>query len=237
MNKRSPLHTSLLILSIVLLGLTGCAAPATQTPATQPADLPTQPAAEPTEPAAQPAPALPSGWQTYSASTDQGQCGYAISHPADMQVASQNTYSWLLNRTTTEPVEAFPNFIYVSVIPDDMQNSEPGTIYNYDPAVTQTLLAMQVSESGPIHDVADLADWYTYTRLPDTQLGGQSAQAYENLKPWEFPTGTNEIRYYLKANGCTYLVGGYMSAAGLDQPGAMDEELFNQIIATFRLES
>ena len=67
-------------------------------------------------------------------------------------------------------------------------------------------------------------------------LSNQTAQTYENTQPWEFPLGTKEIRYYLKANGCTYLVGGYMATVGSGQPGAIDEELFDQIIATFRLD-
>jgi hypothetical protein len=58
---------------------------------------------------------------------------------------------------------------------------------------------------------------------------------YANTQPWEFPAGTKEIRYYLKANGCTYLIGGYVDTTGSNQPGAINEELFNQVIATFRL--
>ncbi|MEO7840406.1 MAG: hypothetical protein ABIU06_13745 [Anaerolineales bacterium] len=54
-------------------------------------------------------------------------------------------------------------------------------------------------------------------------------------QPWKFPLGTKEIRYTLQANGCTYLIGGYLATVGSGQPGAIDEELFDQVIATFRL--
>jgi hypothetical protein len=165
---------------------------------------------------------------------NQAQCGYAIDHPSDMEGTSQDTYSWLLNPTTADPTGAFPNFIYISVIPDDFQSSEPGVIYNYDPAGAQTLLSLQAGESRSLSEDPNLVSWFTYTRLPDATIGGQSAQAYENTQPWEFPAGTKEIRYYLKANGCTYLVGGYMSTVGSGQPGAIDQALFDQIIATFR---
>jgi hypothetical protein len=143
-------------------------------------------------------------------------------------------YSWSLRVSASEPTGPVPNFIYISVIPDGFQGG-PGEIYNYDPAETQTLLNMQVGESKSLRDDPNIAPAFTYTRLPDTTLSNQAAQTYENTQPWEFPTGTKEIRYYLKANGCTYLIGGYMDTAGSGGPGAIDEELFDQIIATFRL--
>jgi hypothetical protein len=153
-----------MILSILLGGAAGCA-PAS----TQPAVLPT--------------PTLSPGWERY---TNQGQCGYIIDHPSDMDGAEQGTYSWTLNSIATEPSGPVPNFLYISVIPDDLQSAEPGMIYNYDPAETQTLLNMQVGESRSLRDFdPNLADWFTYTRLPDTTLGGQAAQTYENTQPWE----------------------------------------------------
>jgi hypothetical protein len=153
-----------------------------------------------------------------------------------MDGASSGTYSWILSPTAAEPSGPVPNFIYISVIPDDFQSSEPGAIYNYDPAETHTLLSMQIGESRSLRDFdANLAPWFTYARLPDTAFGAQAAQTYENDQPWEFPLGTKEIRYYLKANGCTYLIGGYIATVGSGQPGWIDEELFDQIIATFRL--
>jgi hypothetical protein len=213
MTARTQVSTRLILLSILLSWLAGCARPSTP-------------------PAAPPTPTVPSGWETYN---NQGQCGYAIDHPSDMDGASQDTYSWILSRTTTEPSGPVPNFIYISVIPDDFQSGGDEIIYNYNPAETQTLLNIQVGESRSLRDDPNIAPWFTYTRLPDTSLGNQAAQTYENTQPWEFPLGTREIRYYLKANGCTYLVGGYMATVGSGQPGAIDEELFDQIISSFRL--
>ena len=213
MTAKTQVITSLMILSILLGGVVGCVAQ--ETPATI---LPT--------------PTLPPGWETYS---NQGQCGYAIDHPSDMDGIPQGTYNWILNFTTTEPSGPVPNFLYISVIPDDFQSSEPGALYNYDSAETQTLLNLQVGESRSLRNDPTLADWFTYTRLPDRTLSSQTAQTYENTQPWEFPPGTKEIRYYLKGNGCTYLIGGYLATVGSGQPGAINEELLDQIIATFRL--
>ena len=235
MNERIQVITSLMILSILLGGLAGCA-PRSAPPTVPSTAVPTLPNTQPTAlPATAPVPTLQPGWETYTASADQGQCGYAIDHPSDIDVASQGMYSWLLSHTTTEPSGPVPSFVYISVIPDGFQSSEPGSIYNYDPVETQTLLSMQVGESRSLREDINLAPSFTYTRLPDTALGGQAAQTYENTQPWEFPQGTREIRYYLQGNNCTYLIGGYLVTVDSGQTGAIDQALFDQIIATFRL--
>ena len=199
-----------IVLCIFFGMLAGCAAP----------DTPVAPL---------PTPTVAPGWERL---LHEGQCSYVIDFPADMESASQGEYSWILNSTAPEPV---PNFIYISVIPDDFQSSEPGVIYNYDPAEAQTLLNMQAGEQRELRADPTVAPWFTYTRLPDTLLGAQPAQTYENEQPWEFPLGTREVRYYLRGNGCTYLVGGYMATVGSGQPGWIGEEAFDEIVATFRL--
>ena len=218
----------IVILSLLFSGVAGCAQVGTQ-PMDLATSMPSAPA--PVEST------LPSGWETRSASASQGQCGYAISHPSDMDGSSQGTYSWILNNSGTDPTGVVPNFVYVSVIPDDFQSGGDEIIYNYDPAEAEILLNMQVGESKPLRADPDIAQWFTYTRRPDTVINNHAAQTYENTQPWEFPTGTKEIRYYLQANGCTYLIGGYVDATGSNQSGAINEELFNQVIATFRLTS
>jgi hypothetical protein len=218
------LSARLIILSLLLGGVVGCS-PA----GTEPVD--------PATPTPLVAATSPSGWEAYSS---QGQCGYAISHPSDMDGTSQGTYSWYLSHTTTEPSGPVPNFIYISVIPDGFQSDESGVIYNYDAAETEFLLNMQVGESGSVREgtnLSDTAPWFTHTRLPDTTLSNQIAQTYENTQPWEFPPGTKEIRYYLQSNGCTYLIGGYLATGSSGEPRAIRQELFDEIIATFRLTS
>ena len=221
----SQLGVRLVILSLLVGMMVGCA-PA----ATQPVDPIT-----PITPTTLVAATAPSGWESY---TNQGQCGYAISHPAGMDGTSQGTYSWYLSHTITEPTGPDPNFGYISVIPDGFQSSESGAIYNYDAAETEFLLNMQVGESGSLREgtnLADMAPWFTYTRLPDTTFSNQTAQTYENTQPWEFPAGTKEIRYYLQANDCTYLVGGYMATVDSGEPRAISQERFDEIVATFHV--
>ena len=225
------LSVGLALMSLLVVVAAGCA-PATTQPVEPTTTLPVE-ATEPVDPATAP-PAtevtLPSGWESY---TGQGQCGYTIGHPAEMEGTSQNTYSWTLSQASTEPSGPFPNFIYVSVIPTDFQGGA-GEIYNYDPAETQTLLSLQPGESKSLREDPALAPSFTYTRLPDTTLNHQAAQAYENNQPWEFPAGTKEIRYYLQGNGCTYLIGGYISTDDSGAAGAIRRELFDEIVATFQ---
>ena len=224
---------SLMILSLLIVGVAGCA-PAGSQPVDPTTSVPTAATTEPVDPTTAPPvveATLPSGWESY---TNPGVCGYVISYPADMESANQNTHSWSLNYTATDPSGPYPNFIYVSVIPDDFQGGA-GEIYNYDPAETQTLLGLQVGESKSLREDPNIAPSFTYTRLMDTTLGTLTAQTYENTQPWEFPQGTKEIRYYLKGNGCTYLVGGYMDTLGSGQPGAISQALFDEILATFQV--
>ena len=204
---------SLIVLCMVFGGMSACA----------PRNTPS---------AIQPTPTIPPGWDRF---VHEGPCGYVIDFPADMDTTSEGTYSWIWSRTSTEPGGPAPNFVYISVIPEDLQTGAEEIIYNYDPVETRTLLSMQVGESRSLREDPNLESWFTYARAPDTTLGGQAAQTYENEQPWEFPPGSKEIRYYVKAQGCTYLVGGYMTTVGSGQPGAMDQELFEQIIPTFRL--
>ena len=207
--------TRLILLSLLLSGLVACAR-------------------QSTPPAVLPTPTLVPGWERY---THPGPCSYVIDHPSTMDITGQGTYSRILSSPSTEPGGPIPNFLYISVIPDDLPPGGDGSVYNYDPGETQTLLDLQVGESQSLREDPTLTNWFTYTRLPDSALNNLPAHAYENTQPWEFPPGTEEVRYYLKADGCTYLVGGYLATVGSGQPGWIDEELFNRILATFRLWS
>ena len=206
---------------LAILFITGCS---------QGASLPASNAAEPE------AASIPAGWSTYTSQ----QCEYAISHPTEMAGSDQNPYSRLFNFKSADPDAAHPNFVYVSVIAPEVQNMvEAGIynaeVYNYDPAQTDILLGMQVGESKTTHPAPDVQSGFTYQRLPDAAIGGHTSQAYENVQPWEFPAGTKEIRYYSSLNGCIYLIGGYVDTTGSNQPGAITEDVFQQIIATVEL--
>jgi hypothetical protein len=219
----------LLIAALVLVGIVGCApVPAQPLPTDAPSPVPPTAtlAAEPT------VSTVPAGWQT---DTGSQQCGFSISHPAEMQGVSQDSYSWLITTSVSDQDQAARNFVYVTAVPSDFQSGTE-LAYNYDPAGADLLLNLQVREAKSVHPSPDMAQWFTFTRLPDVTIGDQTAQAYENAKPWEFPAGTKELRYYLKANDCIYQVGGYFDTTGSTKPGTMSEALFNQIVATFQVK-
>jgi hypothetical protein len=152
-----------------------------------------------------------------------------------MQGASQDAYSWLITSAAIDPDQAARNFLYVTSVPNDFQSGTE-LAYNYDPAGADLLLNLQVGGAQSVHTSPDMAPWFTFTRLPDVTIGDHVVQAYENAKPWEFPAGTKEIRYFLKTNDCLYQFGGYMDTTGSTQPGAITEDLFHQIVATFQVK-
>ncbi|MGE5376141.1 MAG: hypothetical protein ACM3XO_13875, partial [Bacteroidota bacterium] len=207
MKRIRPFH-----LVFVMFVIASCSqAPSLPAPgASGPQAAPTTPVSTPTSGSM-----LPAGWVTHTSQ----QCEYAISYPTGMQVSDQNPYSQTFAYPLDNSEGGARNFIYVSVIAPEVQNMvRQGVydheVYNYDPAATDLLLNMQVGESQSLHENVNVASGFTYLRQPDTTIGGQNAQAYENVQPWEFPVGTKEIRYYASANGCIYLIGGYMDTTG-----------------------
>jgi hypothetical protein len=216
-----------------MLVITGCSqVPAVSPPgAAEPESAPTTLPSTGAEPVQ-----VPAGWVTHTGEL----CEYAISYPPEMQVTDQNAYSQLISVPMAESDAGSSNFIYVSVIPPEISEKvAAGTyladVYNYDPAATDTLLGIQVGESKSSHPAPAMESGFTYQRLPDATLGGVTAMAFENAQPWEFPVGTKEIRYHASVDGCTYLIGGYTDTAGAALPGAISEDLFQQIMATVRL--
>ena len=181
---------------------------------------------------------VPASWETYTSASQQ--CGYLISYPPELQVTEQTPYSQTFGFQLTDSDAVNPNFIYMSVVTPEIQKmAEDGTynhdVYNYDPSATETMLNMQPGESKSVHQAPGMEIGFTYERKADTQIGGHTAQTYENLNPWEFPGGTKEIRYYLSLDGCTYLIGGYVNTTESNQPGAITESLFHQIIYTVQV--
>ena len=220
------LRATLVIVGLLFGGVAGCAQEGTQqvsqaTPTPPPTLLPT----------ATPEVTVPSGWETYTSQ----RCEYEISHPPEMQVTHNGTYSRILGFELPNPDEGARNFVYVSVISPDLQVSPEEGVYNYDPGEAEILLNMQVGESKSVRNDPTTDPFFTYTRNPDAIINGYTAKKFENTQPWEFPTGTKEIRYYLSVNNCIYLIGGYMDTTGSTLPGVITEDLFNQIVSTFEV--
>jgi hypothetical protein len=244
-NPRLSQRGAAFCLASLLLVINVSCVPASAQPPVQPTPSAVEPApAQPTPSATEPAPTpttasptatgealLPAGWTSY---TSQG-CEYALSYPAAMQISSGGAYSRSLDFKLDNPDEGARNFIYVSVIIPEFQSPGGESIYNYDPREAGLLLNLQVGESKSLRDDPQIAPSFTYQRQADTTISGHAAQTYENVEPWEFPSGTKEIRYYLSLNGCMYQIGGYVDTTQSNQPGAITEDLFHQIVATLRV--
>jgi hypothetical protein len=216
----------LLIVSLLFSGIAGCTQIGPQDAAEDTPTLPATPL-----PTATTEVTVPSGWETYTSQ----RCEYTISYPVEMQVTHNGPYSRTLGFELPNPDEGARNFVYVSVISPDLQVNPDEGAYNYDPVEAEILLNMQVGESKSLRNDPTTDPFFTYTRSPDATIDGQPAKKFENAQPWEFPPGTKEIRYYLQVNNCTYLIGGYMDTTGSTLPGAITEDLFNQIVSTFRV--
>jgi hypothetical protein len=173
---------------------------------------------------------IPAGWVTQTSH----QCEYAISFPSEMQLTKEGSFSETIRFNLANPDEGARNFVYVSVIIPENQSMDSENVYNYDSAEAEILRSMQIGERKALREVPDASPW-TYQRMSDTPISEHTAQTYENDKPWEFPEGTKEIRYYLSLDGCTYLIGGYLDTTQSDQPGAITEDLFHQIVSTIRV--
>jgi hypothetical protein len=231
------LSMTLSIMGLLLMVSVSCSPVRTQLPE-QPIASATISQATPTTvlPTATSEALIPAGWATHTSQ----QCEYAISYPSEMQVTDENRYSQTFGFKLDNLDEGARNFVYVSVIDPEIQSMVKAgvynnEVYNYDPAEAETLLNLQVGESKSLRENLNVASGFTYQRKPDTPISGHAAQSYENVQPWEFPEGAKENRYYLSFNGCTYLIGAYLDTAGSNQPGAITEDLFNQIVATIRL--
>ena len=226
------LRLALVMVGLLLVGATGCqqGGQATPTPSTLPSPTPSPSTPIAVLPTVTAEAIVPTGWETHT----NPRFHYSISYPPDMEGTDSGDYSWTLGMKLANPNEGARNFVYLSVIPAGFQ-SGGGDIYNYNTAEADILLNLQAGESKSLREGLDSAARFSYTRLPDMILNGQTAKVYESIQPWEFPQGTKEIRYYVQTEAYTYLLGGYLDTTGSDQPGAITKELFDQIIATFRV--
>lgn len=126
------------------------------------------------------------------------------------------------------------NFIYVSVVPKDEPANE-GEIYNYNPSQFKKLQDLEIGKSVSLADAGQpkLKEWFTYTRSEDVMIDGRPAKKLQNKKPWEFPTGTAEARYFFETNGVIYILGYYTSAS---EGSDLNDEAAYKIVSSFQLQ-
>lgn len=163
--------------------------------------------------------------------------GYSIQLPSTLEVEQMTPHSIQLITKEKEIGQGPANFIYISVIPQDMKESI-GEIYNYYADDYNELINMTKQGSSiSVTDVdqPDLDEWNTYTFANTVQIDGITAKVFENYKPWEFPNGTTETRYMFEKNGTRYLLGYYTGGDSVGK-AAIDPRIANAIIQSFDLK-
>lgn len=163
----------------------------------------------------------PEGWNLFSNS----QLGVTVTYPENTEFSMNGGSS-----VTFTPVNSSmsPEFLYISVVPLD-EDVEAGEIYNYSPSNYQLLQNLGVGESGaePRHDPVES---FTYTRLSDEMIVGETAKVFENVKPHEFPENTTEKRYLMEKNGKLYIIGYYINSA---DSNSFTQETVSQMVNSF----
>jgi hypothetical protein len=171
----------------------------------------------------------PDSWVTYISDF-----GYKISYPKSYLVTENGDYSITIEKPSGIHGAGNPNFIYVSLVPEDKYESEGG-FYNYNPEQFKKLQKLEVGDSVSLAvSGQDLDNWFTYTRVNDTDIDEYTARRFENTKPWEFPAGTKETRFTFNAEGNIYIIGYYVGGESVDEP--IDERDAYNIIKTVSIK-
>ena len=128
------------------------------------------------------------------------------------------------------------NFIYISVITAD-NKSEEGEIYNFNEKNYQALIKLKVGESISLGDKnqPNLNQWFTYKRLEDVEIGGNTSLVFENNKPWEFPSGTSETLFIFTKNDTICLLGFY-TGGEVEKTLSIDSEVARSVIKSLQLK-
>lgn len=173
---------------------------------------------------------IPEGWETYT----DGKTQFSISYPSEFEISGYGFNTQRLVKKVSIPSQGPTNFIYISAVLEGDQDRE-GQIYNFNKTHVNSLVSMKVGETKPLAGEAiELEQYVTFTRLPDTTIGGNSAMAFVNMKPWEFPHGTKEYRYLVQQKDRIYIFGGYITTRELDTY-SISEKVFQSILQTLIL--
>lgn len=190
------------------------------------------PSIEPTkleEPTPAPSVSTSSKWKSYKSSNYD----VTFDYPSKLIVTTDNSTGVILEPQGSE--EGMPkNFIYVVKIPSGSK-SVGGDFYNYNYPEFTNLMSMNVGDR-KVSDKklnAEMAKYYTYTRLPDNTVAGVNAKIFSNNKLWEFPEDVTEYRYYLEKDKFIYLIGGYVGEVEKPDTYMLDKKTFDEFVKSF----
>jgi hypothetical protein len=161
--------------------------------------------------------------------------GYSINLPQGFKVEANGEYSKQF-LPDTEVVGMGPtNFIYVSVVPPEMRDSN-GEVYNYNPQHFAKLIELEnIGDSVNLaeNDIPDLGEWFTYTVVAIEDIDNGEVKNFENTKPWEFPLGTTENRFIYGTQKNIYVLGYYTGGEGVAEEARIDPRVAYEVIKSF----
>ncbi|KKQ25603.1 MAG: hypothetical protein US39_C0006G0041 [Microgenomates group bacterium GW2011_GWC1_37_12b] len=176
------------------------------------------------------------GWPVDESNYKNDKLKFTLKLPEGFKVENSGDYSILVKPEGKESGKGGTNFIYISVITAD-NKSEEGEIYNFNEKNYQALIKLKVGESISLGDKnqPNLNQWFTYKRLEDVEIGGNTSLVFENNKPWEFPSGTSETRFIFTKNDTICLLGFY-TGGEVEKTLSIDSEVARSVIKSLQLK-
>lgn len=168
---------------------------------------------------------VPDGWQSFYNSTQ----GYTLAYPPQWGMCQELQHSRIFCEFQPPPPEIGPLVrLYVSVYPQE-NTGQDGQAFNFTPFDSiQKFNALPVGESMLKVPDAVPPEPFTYTRLPDRMVAGQTGLVIENSGVWEAPTGTKDRGIFIVSQGMVYHLGTYY-----ETPEQL--AMFEQVLDSFRL--
>ena len=176
------------------------------------------------------------GWPVDESNYKNDKLKFTLKLPEGFKVENSGDYSILVKPEGKESGKGGTNFIYISVITAD-NKSEEGEIYNFNEKNYQALIKLKVGESISLGDKnqPNLNQWFTYKRLEDVEIGGNTSLVFENNKPWEFPSGTSETLFIFTKNDTICLLGFY-TGGEVEKTLSIDSEVARSVIKSLQLK-
>jgi hypothetical protein len=162
--------------------------------------------------------------------------GYQIALPDGFTVERQNEYSILMYPEEQPMGVGTANFIYVSVVPPHLSDSDGGEVYNYNANDYQKLIEVEnIGESTTLAELGSgLEEWFTYTVVAVEEFDDARVKNFENTKPWEFPAGTTENRFIYDTGVNKYILGYYTGGDGVE--ATIDPRIAKAVVLSFKPE-
>lgn len=152
---------------------------------------------------------VPQGWQEYK----NDYVGINIYHPKEYTFENISKFSFLLLDQSEQTPVGNTNFLYFSYVPM-YKEWGPRDSYNVVTNQLEQMLRLDIGDSANVSGEQEFETWYTYTRNGDIAIGGKNFRVFENNSPWEFPSGTTELRFINLEDESLYQLGAYVSDDG-----------------------